>query len=374
MGFTFQTPLEKKNAKPAPRPFFTFEKRLFFSVLFTGLPSVVLAGVLLSTNSYSLDHKIEATALLLILWLGLSASTRNAAVDSIRVLSNVIFALKEEDFSFRARHAFRGDALGDLAIEINELARALEKERLEGIETINMLRQVMAEAGSVIMAFSPDNRLRLLNGAGVSLLGRHEVDALHRTAEELGISDLLEGPVSETISRSFSNRESRWIVRRTSLRLQGVPHRMVLLSEASEALRKEERTAWQRVIRVLSHEINNSLAPIKSIARTLDKLSKNVSFPDDIKENFHLGLEVIGSRAESLNRFLQSYAQLAKLPPPTRHSVPLATVVERVVRIESRLPITLVSGTNITVFVDPDQLEHALINLIKNAVEAVMLN
>jgi nitrogen fixation/metabolism regulation signal transduction histidine kinase len=149
---------------------------------------------------------------------------------------------------------------------------------------------------------------------------------------------------------------------------------MVLLSEASEALRKEERTAWQRVIRVLSHEINNSLAPIKSIARTLDKLSKNISFPDDIKENFRLGLEVIGSRAESLNRFLQSYAQLAKLPPPTRHNVPLGTIIERVVRMESRLPITLVRGPSVTVFVDPDQLEHALINLIKNAVEAVMLS
>jgi nitrogen fixation/metabolism regulation signal transduction histidine kinase len=290
------------------------------------------------------------------------------------VLSNVISALKEEDLSFRARHAFRGDALGDLAIEINELARALEKERLGGIETINILRRVMAEVGAVIMAFSPDNRLRLLNGAGVSLLGRREVDALHRTAGELGISDLLEGPASETISRSFSNMESRWIVRRTYLRLQGVPHRMVVLSEASEALRKEERSAWQRVIRVLSHEINNSLAPIKSIARTLDKISKNISFPDDVKENFHHGLEVIGSRAESLNRFLQGYAQLAKLPPPTRHNVPLQPIMERVVRIESRLPVTLVAGPDVIVYVDPDQFEHALINLIKNAVEAVLLN
>ena len=373
MGFTFLTQHEKKNTSSSQRPLFTFEKRLLFSIICTGLPSVVLGMLLLWTNSYSLDHKIEGTVVLLVLWLSLSASTRNSTVDSIRVLSNVIAALKEEDFAFRAPHAIRGDALGDLAIEINELARALENERLGSIETVNLLREVMADAGALIMAFSPDHRLRMLNGA-VSLLGRSEEQALNHTAEELEISDLLEGPASETISRSFSNAERRWIIRRTYFRLQGIPHRMIVLSEASKALREEERSAWQRMIRVLSHEINNSLAPIKSIAWSLRKLSGTVPLPEDVADSFQHGLEVVGSRAESLNRFLQSYTRLAKFPPPTRTNVSIGAIMERVVRIESRLPVQLIPGPLVTVFVDSDQLENVLINLVKNAVESVLLN
>src|SRR5204863_7712892 len=133
-------------------------------------------------------------------------------------LSNVVAALKEEDFSFRATQAARGHALGDLAIEINELAHALETERLGTIETVNLLRQVMAAAGAVIMAFSPDGRLRLINRSGADFLGAPEERVLDRSAEELGIQDLFEGAPSEIISRPFANMERRWLLRRTDFR------------------------------------------------------------------------------------------------------------------------------------------------------------
>ena len=372
MGFIPLTHLGKNKRRTAQGPFLTFEKRVFFSILYTGLPGVVLGGILLWSNSYSLDHKIEGTVLLLAFWLGLSFSTRNFIVDSVRVLSNVVAALKEEDFAFRAPHAVRGDALGDLAIEINELARALEHERLQSMETINLLREVMAETGALIMAFTPEGKLKLLNGA-VWLLGRPAEQALNSTTEELGLADLMEGPTYQTLSRTFANREGRWILRRVSVRLHGIPHLMLVLSEASKALRDEERSAWQRVIRVLSHEINNSLAPIKSIARTLGKLSHNISAPEDTIQNFQHGLDVIGSRAESLNRFLQGYAQLAKLPLPGRRNVAISTIMERVVCIQLGLPVVLVPGPSVNALLDPDHIENVLINLIKNAVEAVQL-
>ena len=93
MGFIPLTHLGKKNTRAARRPFFTFEKRLLFSILYAGLPGVVLGGFLLWSDSYSLDHKIEGTILLLAFWLGLSSSTRNFIVDSVRVLSNIVIFL-----------------------------------------------------------------------------------------------------------------------------------------------------------------------------------------------------------------------------------------------------------------------------------------
>src|SRR5580765_743239 len=359
----------KKSKRQSALP---FERRLLFSVLATGLPCAILSFILLWTNSYSLDHKIEGTVLSVFLWFALGFAARNRVVNSVRVLSNVIASLKEEDFSFRATRAVSGDALGDLAIEINNLARALEAERLGTMEAENLLRKVLAEAEGVILAFSLDGKLKLFNRAAAAFLGKREGDLVNRSARELGIADLLSGPTSQTISRLSNGIERRWIVRRTHFRQNGVPHHLVMLSEASEALRAEERLAWQRMVRVLSHEINNSLAPIKSVARTLRRiLSQNV-LPERVHQDFDLGLDVIGTRAEALNRFLQSYAQLSKLPPPTRRTVGLQNMIERVSGLEARLPITVLPGPDISINVDPDQLEQVLINLTKNAIEAVL--
>ena len=359
----------KKSKRQSAIP---FERRLLFSVLATGLPCAILFFILLWTNSYSLAHKIEGTVLSVFLWFALGFAARNRVVNSVRVLSNVIASLKEEDFSFRATRAISGDALGDLAIEINNLARALEAERLGTMEAENLLRKVLAEAEGVILAFSLDGKLKLFNRAAAAFLGKREEELVNQTAGELGIGDLLDGPSAQTISRLSKGIERRWIVRRTHFRQYGVPHHLVMLSEASEALRAEERLAWQRMVRVLSHEINNSLAPIKSVARTLGRILAQTVLPERAHKDFELGLDVIASRAEALNRFLQSYAQLSKLPPPTRRVVGLRNLIERVAGLEARLAIMVLPSPDIAINVDPDQLEQAMINLTKNATEAVL--
>jgi len=365
-------PFAKKSNKPGRRAARPFEQRLLLSVLATGLPGMILCFALLWMSSYSLDHKIEGTTLVLLFWLGLSTAARDKVVHSIRVLTNVLSSVKEEDFSFRATQAVSGDALGDLALEVNNLARAREMERLGIVETNSLLRKVTAEVDAVILAFSPNGKVKLFNRAAASFLGRPEQEIAERTATELGIENLLDGSPAETISRFTGDIEKRWILRRTSFREDGIPHRLIMLSEASEALRAEERLAWQRLVRVLSHEINNSLAPIKSVARTLARISES-KLPKDVWENFKLGLEVIGSRTEALNRFLQSYARLTKLPPPVRQPVRLERLIERVAGLESRLKITVFRGADVIIHVDPDQLEQALINLTRNAVDSVLM-
>lgn len=350
-----------------------FERRLLVSVLCAGLPGTSLSLLLLWLGPYSQYHKIEGTVLMLGLWLVLGFSASAGAVNSLRVLSNVIGSMKEEDFSFRATQATRGDALGDLAIEVNNLARALEAERMGALETANLFRNVMAETGDVMFAFSDDNRIRLLNRAAVALLGNTEEQLLYRSAEELGIGDLVNGQPSETVTRAFAGIERRWIVRRAHFRLHGIQHRLLVMSEASEALRAEERMAWQKLVRVLSHEINNSLAPIKSIAFTLRRASTNTALPDAFKQNLEKGLEVIATRSDCLNRFLQSYALLAKLPVPTPRVSSLETIIRSVVGLEPRLPVSILSAKSVTILVDSDQMAQALINLTRNAVDAVLM-
>jgi two-component system nitrogen regulation sensor histidine kinase NtrY len=349
----------------------SFESRLLISVLLTGLPAALFCLLLLWSTHYTLDHKIEGTVLLLLIWISLVISKSQSLIHSLRVLANVVAAVKEEDFSFRASLAFRGDALGELAIEINDLAQALETERLKTIDSLNLLRKVMDKAGAVILAFSADDRLCLINRAGADLLGFPEEHVLNCTATELGLRDLMDGPSSQTLSFPFGNIEKRWIVRRSSFRQHGVPHRLVVLSEASEALRAEERSAWQRIIRVMGHEINNSLAPISSIARTECRMLTQLALPPKELENLRHGLEIISDRAESLNRFLQSYARLAKLPPPRLSFVSVQELIEHAAAVESRLHIALSRGPDVILHVDPDQLLQALINLLANAVEAV---
>ena len=349
-----------------------FERRLLFSVLLTGAPGVILSLVLLWSSNYSLDHKLEGSALVVLLCLGLSFSVQSNVVNSLRALSNVISAVKDEDFSFLATKAVPGDALGELALEINSLSRALGEERLASLEAVGLLRKVMAEAGAIIFAFSPENRLRIINRAGTRFLGKLEEEVLNRTAQELGIEDLVEGPASEVISRMDAGAEKRWIVRRAAFRQSGEPHRLVLLAEASEALRAEERLAWQRLIRVLSHEIDYSLAPIKFMARKLGHMAFDPELPTPLSEDLSHGLGVIHDRADSLGRFLQSYAGLVRVPAPTRRNVALSALIAHVAALESRLAVNVISGPNIYICVDPDQLEQALINLIKNAAEALL--
>lgn len=293
----------------------------------------------------------------------------------LQTLSNVVAAMREDDYSFRARGGRRDDALGDLALEINALAGMLQTQRVMALEAAALLQRVVESLETPVLTFDPSGILRLLNPAGARVLGLKTNRAIGCTAEALGLARILAVPDEGIITLDASHahpslKASRWIVRRTTFRQHGVPQTLLLLSDVSNALREEERQAWQRLIRVLGHEINNSLAPIKSIAGSLrSRLPKNSIEIEDASD-FERGLLVIENRAESLNRFVQAYRQVAQLPMPVIRQLALRPLLERVVRLELRLRIEVIGGPEVFVSVDPDQVEQLLINLLKNAVEA----
>src|SRR5438270_11506071 len=285
----------------------SFEKRILIFALLASLFPLGVCELMLWLGSFSSQTQWTLTFFLVLAWLIGAFALRAQIVRPLQTLSNMVAALREEDFSFRARRASRNDALGELVLEINSLSDTLQSQRLGSMEAVALLKKVLMEIDVAVFTFDPQQRLRIVNRAGEQLMGMTQERMMGRSAHELRLDSLLNQPVGRTLRMSFPGREGRWAIQQTSFRERGVPHQLLLISDLSRALREEERQAWQRLIRVLGHELNNSLAPIKSIAGTLRSLASRVLLPADVNQDMQQGLRVIENRVESLGRFIEAY-------------------------------------------------------------------
>jgi two-component system, NtrC family, nitrogen regulation sensor histidine kinase NtrY len=346
------------------------ELRLFLLALGSGFVAVLVALLLLWTGAHDDTTRWSLTTIIVLVWLGFALAVRSNVVRPLQTLSNMQSALREGDFSFRIRGAKSGDALGELMLEVNALSDMLREQRLGAMEASALLSTVMTEIDVAVFAFDGERRLRLVNRAGERLLAQNAERLLGKTAEELELAECLDGESARTLEKQFPGQTGRWGVRRTIFRQGGVPHYLVVLTDLSRALREEERQAWQRLVRVLGHELNNSLAPICSIAGSLEDMLKREVRASDWEEDLQRGLHVIAERSEALSRFMRDYARLTRLPKPQLQSVDLETLVRGTAALETRIAIELVLGPRVTLQADPDQLQQLLINLIRNAVDA----
>ena len=296
-------------------------------------------------------------------------AVRAQLVYRLRTLASLIGAVREEDYSVRAREPGNG-AMAEVVAELNRLSDALRERRLDALESAALVRAIIAEIDSAIFAFDARERLQLVNRSGERLLDRGAEQLLGRTAAELGLAPLLDGEGSETAEIALPGGAGRWLVRRSRFREDGAPHRLLVLSDLSRTLHEEERSAWQRLLRVLGHELNNSLAPIRSLALSLSDLLARDERPDDWLDDVRGGLAIIGSRTAGLTRFMEGYARLARLPRPVLRRVRLADAIARVAELERRLPLRVSAGDDVVVDADPDLLEQLLINVVRNAVDA----
>ena len=365
-------PAGKAARRKAPRKRALYERRINFYSFLTALPGIIVSGVLIWLQPWATESKVTLSFLEALVWWVLALMLHEQVIRPLQTLANVVAALREEDYSFRARGAATDDALGELSMEVNALADLLADQRVRAIEATALLRRVVEEIDAPLFAFDPDHVLKLINPAGERLLQQPSVRLIGRTAAEVGLAECLAAPNESLISLPANSPSARWLVGQSKFREKGVPHTLIVLSDVSRALRGEERKAWQRLIRVLGHELNNSLAPIKSIAGSLGSRLGQIQLSSEERHDFERGLEIIETRSASLNRFLQAYRQLAQMPPPVMKKVALLPIVERVAFLETRLPITIARGPDVTLMVDPDQVEQMLINLVRNAVEAVL--
>jgi PAS domain S-box-containing protein len=359
------------TARPR-RPRLSHETRLTLLTLASGAPAVLIAMVLIWGQPHSGRVRVTLTVLILLSWLGLTLAARERLIRPLQTLSNLLAALRETDYSIRARGADTASPLGLAFHEVNALAETLRRQRLDAKEATALLRRVMEEIEVAIFAFDDRGRLRLLNRRGESLLGLPAERALGADAETLGLSAALDGDTPRLIELTFPGQTVRWEVRRGSYRWDGRPHQLVVLSDLTRSLREEERLAWQRLIRVLSHEINNSLAPIQSIASSLHARLDRGAPEAETRRELLEGLSVIEARSEALGRFLHAYARLARLPRPRPGALDVAAWVRRSASLENRLAIAIEAGPDATLEADGDQMEALLSNLVRNAVDAAL--
>jgi two-component system nitrogen regulation sensor histidine kinase NtrY len=335
---------------------------------------VAVALLLLFTGDFSARMQWTLGGLVVGVWVIGGFAVQERVVRPLQTLSNLLAALGEADYSTRARGARPDDSLGLAYWEVNQLTDTLRVRRLESVEAEALLGRVIAEIHSAIFAFDGTGALRLVNRAGETLMGRSAAHLTGRAATELELGRYLEGADERIEEVVFPGKAGRWEIRRRQFRQEGRPHQLLVINDLSAVLREEERQAWRRLVRVLSHEINNSLAPIKSIAESLRGVLEREGGRrvDSSDEDFARGLAIIADRSESLRRFMASYARLARLPPPTIGPVPVKALIHRVAALDRRRPVRVSEGPDVVIRADADQMEQLLINVISNAVDAAL--
>ncbi|HJU82860.1 MAG TPA: ATP-binding protein [Holophagaceae bacterium] len=348
----------------------SLDRRVQLLALLGALPALAIAALLLPRAPWPLWAKSLALLAALAAWAWAARAIRLRVLRPLQTLSNLLAALREGDFSFRATVRDPDDPLGAVFNELNTLAELLQQQRLGAMEATALVRTVMGEVDVAVFAFDDEGLLRLVNRAGAALLGRPEERLLGAPAGELGLAEALEGPSPRLVDLGFPGHSGRWDLRRSAFRQGGHPHQLLMLSDLTRPLREEERQAWQRLVRVLSHEINNSLAPIHSLSGSLADLLGREPAPPDLKEDLLGGLEVIRNRSGALKRFLDAYARLAKLPPPRPAPLQVGAWVRRIAALETRCPVKVEPGPEVELLADGDQLDQLLINLLRNAAEA----
>jgi len=347
-----------------------YENRILLLALVAGAPGALGSALLLWLGGYSAKVQWTADLFVLGLWLGFAFAVQGGVVRPLRIISNLLAALREEDFSFRARETAGDDALALAMTEVNALADTLREQRLGALEEIALMRTVMSEIEVAVFTFDGNERLQLVNRAGARLLGRPPEQLLEHKAAELGLAPALAAEPRQVLDMAIAGRPGRWEVSGGTFRQHGLPQRLLVLTDVSRALREEERQAWQRLIRVLGHELNNSLAPIRSLADSLGQLVARQPRPSDWEDDMRRGLAVIAGRSESLSRFLEAYGRLARLPAPQPQGVDLGPLLRRVAGVGQRVPVAVRDGPAVEIQADPVQLEQVVINLLKNAAEA----
>src|SRR5688572_30581320 len=350
-----------------------FERRITFLSLAAGFPAVALSAFLLWYGDYSARVQWTINLFLVIIWLGVAFNLKQRIVRPLQTLSNILAAIREGDYSIRGRRAAIGDALGEVMLEVNDLGQTLRVQRLGAMEATALLRTVMSEIDVAVFAFDGEQRLRLVNRTGEKLLAQPATRLLGRTSRELGLSECFDredGEAPHPIQMFFPGGMGRWDVRGSTFREGGAQLQLLVLTDLSQTLREEERRAWQRLLRVLGHELNNSLAPIKSVAGSLAVLLAREPEPADWREDMQQGLEVISSRADSLARFIESYGKVAGLPQPRFETIQIGGLVLRAAKMETRLPVDVIESPPVHIQGDGAQLEQMLINLVRNAADA----
>ena len=356
----------------AARIHWSLEQAVFGLCIMGGLPAAIALVYIVWGQNYSFEVRWTLAAVVLVVWIGCAAAAYQMVTRLLYLSANLLGALHEGDYSIRGTGAKPGSAADLVMKEINSLGNTLQRQRSEAVESTALLTRVMGAIDVAVFAFDMDEKVVLANPAAERLINKRADDMVGHDAGVLRLNTYLSGETPRLVEGVFG-AGSRLELRRSTFYRDGKPHQLLVFADLSRALREEQQLAWQRIVRVLSHEINNSLTPIKSIAHSIKRMISRI--PDVPRAaEIQDGLNLIETRSGALGRFLRQYAQLAKLPKPQQRPIQIMPLARRIAELENRLPISVKANTDVQVEADPDQLEQLLINIIRNAVDATLEN
>ncbi len=284
----------------------------------------------------------------------------------LRTAANILDALRHGDYTHRARTDVVGGAVGALLAEINQLAEHLHAARLRADETAALLQTLIERVDVAILAFDDADLLVWWNPAATKLWSSKLREG--KRADELGAREFLSGSSERSVTLEGQAAPAAWELRRGVFHRGGRRYRFVLLSSLQRVRREEERAAWQRLVRVLGHEVNNTLAPIQSLSSTCRGMLTDE--PGSALPHVLEALTLIEQRSASLGHFISEFARLARLPEPQLTRLDLAAHVRRVVSLDTRCPVHVLGKGGLDVLGDGPLLEQALLNLVQNAIDA----
>jgi nitrogen fixation/metabolism regulation signal transduction histidine kinase len=361
----------QRRPRASTKVHWSLEQAVVGLTLLAGLPAALALAWIVWGQNYTFEVRWTLAAVVLAVWIGCAAAAHQMVTRVLFLSANLLGALHEGDYSIRGTGARPGSAVDLVLREINSLGDTLQRQRSEAVESTALLTSVMGAIDVAVFAFDMNERLVLANPAAERLLKKPAEELLGREASVLRLEEYLTGDTPRLIERAFGPEGGRLELRRSTFYRDGKPHQLLVFADLSRALREEQQLAWQRIVRVLSHEINNSLTPIKSIAHSIKRMIGRIP---DVPRGSEIqdGLTLIETRSGSLGRFLRQYAQLAKLPKPQERPIQILPLARRIAELENRLPIEVRASEDVRIDADPDQIEQLLINIVRNAVDATI--
>ena len=350
-----------------------FEDRLVRLALFTGLLPTLCCCVLLFFVDMSVYPKILLVFTLLVCILFCAFSIRQQVIFQLRTSTNLVEAMTSNDYTMRANNKGLDGALSDFNQLLNTLAETLAEQSLITREKQILLAKVTDQIDVAIVAVNNNQAISLMNPAAEKLFKCRFDEMQGSPIKQLGLQNILCKDYNKVAEFEIKQHKKKVLIRTDAYFEKGIKHTLIFITDIQNLLREEERQAWQKLLRVLSHEINNSIAPIASIGETLEKMVEKQYSGTELDNDLKEGLGVITERAQSLNIFIQRYQKLAKLPLPTKTLFNIEPLVQSVTLLFPDANIELDSKA-LVVYADKDQLQQVLVNLLKNACESMYDN
>jgi two-component system nitrogen regulation sensor histidine kinase NtrY len=338
----------------------SLERRFSWLILASLLPTLVLFIAMGLAFDFNILGWSTVGLLLAIIYSCLVIALYRLVITPYYSLTSLTEALKMEDYSLRAKSPFSQGIVAKLFNELSSLSQHLQVNKSRYDQQMFLLYGLIEQLESPVLVLNQDDQLQHANPAVSQLFLVPWQKLKQSPAQKLGLKKL--NGFWEFDENNPLNNGKKWQIRQSEYKENNNNYQLLMLNNISQELQKNEQEAWQNIIRILNHEVRNSLTPISALSQNL------LEMPDLTAEQCQQAIKIIDNRSNNLLAFIDSYSDLAKLPLPNTQQFDLAELLHDIANLVQQVTIKLANP--LIIKADKGQLEQVLLNLIKNAKEA----